>query len=85
MNTEILTKCVAELRSDKPNIQYVLGMLETLVAMSAPTISSMTPNIAARVVSMTPGAVIPVSNDEAAILDAKARANIAKVREMSHE
>jgi hypothetical protein len=36
MNTTILSKCVDELKKDTPNIQYVLGMLETLVTMGNP-------------------------------------------------
>lgn len=35
MNTRTLTKCVDELKKDTPNIQYVLGMLETIIEMSS--------------------------------------------------
>lgn len=34
MQTTILSKCVGELKKDAPNIQYVLGMLETLIDMA---------------------------------------------------
>ena len=34
MNTTILSKCVEELKKEQPNISYVLGMLETVIAMS---------------------------------------------------
>ena len=34
MNTQILQKCIEELKQDKPKIDYILGMLETVVAMS---------------------------------------------------
>lgn len=37
MNTTILAKCVDELRKESPNIAYVLGMLETIIAMSGQT------------------------------------------------
>ena len=37
MNTSTLTKCVNELKKDTPNIQYVLGMIETLIELSTPT------------------------------------------------
>lgn len=33
MNTKILQKCIDELKKDKPSIERVLGMLETLVEM----------------------------------------------------
>lgn len=35
MNTTILNKCIEELKSDTPKIDYILGMLETVVAMSS--------------------------------------------------
>lgn len=34
MNTTVLNKCVDELKKPEPNISYVLGMIETLIAMS---------------------------------------------------
>lgn len=34
MNTTILQKCVAELKKESPNLQYVLGIMETLIDMS---------------------------------------------------
>lgn len=37
MNTNVLSKCVDELKKDTPNIQYVLGMLETIIEMSGGT------------------------------------------------
>lgn len=33
MNTQILQKCVDELKKDSPNIPYILGTLETLIEM----------------------------------------------------
>ena len=39
MNTTTLQKCVTELKKESPNIQYVLGMLETIIEMSGQTIS----------------------------------------------
>lgn len=41
MNKNILQKCIDALKNEKPNIDYVLGMLETLVEMSdTPTLAS---------------------------------------------
>ena len=36
MNTSILVKCVNELKQEKPNLQYVLGILETVIEMGSP-------------------------------------------------
>lgn len=37
MHTTILQKCVVELKTDKPKIDYILGMLETVIEMSGNT------------------------------------------------
>lgn len=34
MNTNILNKCVEELKKENPKLDYVLGMLETIIEMS---------------------------------------------------
>lgn len=34
MNTQILQKCLDELKQEKPNIEYIKGMLETLILLS---------------------------------------------------
>ena len=34
MNTTILQKCVEELKKSEPKIDYILGMLETLIDLS---------------------------------------------------
>lgn len=50
MNTTILTRCIEELKSDKPDISYIRGALETLLEMSssiatiAPPLPVFTPN-----------------------------------------
>lgn len=33
MNTTVLTKCLQELTKDKPNIDKVIGMIETMIEM----------------------------------------------------
>lgn len=35
MNTTILQKCVDELKNEKPDIRYILGMLETFIELSS--------------------------------------------------
>ena len=34
MNTAILLKCIEEIKKDKPNLEYIRGILETIVEMS---------------------------------------------------
>lgn len=34
MNTKVLTKCLEELSKETPNIEKVIGMLETIIEMS---------------------------------------------------
>lgn len=34
MNTKVLTKCLEELSKETPNIDKVIGMLETIIEMS---------------------------------------------------
>lgn len=38
MNTQILQKCLDELKKEQPNIEYIKGMLETLILLSNPII-----------------------------------------------
>lgn len=38
MNTKILQKCVEALNSEKPDISYIRGMLETLIEISGATV-----------------------------------------------
>lgn len=40
MNTNILQKCVDELKKETPNLSYVQGMLETVIEMTATQISN---------------------------------------------
>jgi hypothetical protein len=34
MNTNILQKCINELKNESPKLEYVIGVLETLIDMS---------------------------------------------------
>ena len=45
MNTLILQKCVEELKKENPKIDYILGMLETVIALSGTTTSTYIPPI----------------------------------------
>ncbi len=44
MNTNILQKCVEELKKETPNISYVLGMLETVIEMNGASLTPFTPS-----------------------------------------
>ncbi len=80
---DIITKCITELKTEKPRIDYVLGMLETVAALGA------TPGV--KTVPMTylppgvPGFATPSTPiatsivDEGAMLDGLARAGMAQL------
>lgn len=36
MNTQILQKCLTELQKEEPDISYLKGMIETLIALDTP-------------------------------------------------
>lgn len=82
MNTNILKKCIEELRKDDPKIDYVLGMLETLSEMQETV--SVTPVIPT--VKFPPlGFEKKEEPSEADVMDAKARAAIEEIKRMSQE
>lgn len=95
MNTNILKKCLEELskvRDDNvgvPNISYVRGMLETLIAMqdipsliTHPSLHKDAMEIANSGIKM-PMRVNGELNDEAAIMEARARAAVESIKAMS--
>ena len=54
MNTQILQKCLDELKKDSPSIPYVQGMLETFISLAGnPPLSN---NV---VIPKTPENIIP--------------------------
>lgn len=66
MNTKILQKCITELKTEKPKIDYVLGMLETLMEMTGkePEVAPKHTDIAKAVqvpakVDYEPGIIVP--------------------------
>lgn len=86
---EVIAKAVAELSKDSPNIAYVRGMLETVLAMSVsiPHLPSQLPSNQWTLPVTSVAAPTPMvgtsSTSEADILDAQARAAIAKVQAMT--
>lgn len=91
MNSSILQKCLEELKAEEPDISYVRGMLETLIAVDAGSSSDKTNFGMPKIISYpVPTAVSPnISQsktepmDEAAILDARARAAIETVKSLT--
>lgn len=81
-NTGILKKAIDELQKETPKLEYVRGILETLYDMQEPLARSSTVELASYtrpVVGSIPAAPTE-ADDEAAILDAKARAAIRDVQ-----
>lgn len=86
MNTAILKRAIDELREGlggngaAVRIDYVLGMLETLYEMSEPQYKIVGNNSPLYPLNST---VTPPLVDEAAILDAKARAAVETIKALS--
>jgi hypothetical protein len=80
---KILEKAIEELKKEKPEIQYVLGMLETVVAMQRELIKvpeKMWPESIAEVAKPL---IIEDQVSEAEMLDKLAKARLKEVEEMS--
>lgn len=81
MNVNILNKCIAELKQPQPKLDYLLGMLETLVELNtAPSVAAVA--IPSGVLK-TALAVPTESFDEASILDAKAKAALVTIKNLA--
>lgn len=87
MQTKIIQKALDELKSEKPDLSYVRGMLETLVEMQE------LPQIVDRdkqaVVLLNSGTsatyTAPVPMDEGGMLDAKAKAALSTMPPLQTE
>lgn len=79
MINNILTRCLLELKSDSPRIDYVRGMLETLIEMNHPTIEQASK--AAGMDKLLPA--LAKTKGEGDALDATASARIAAVKQMA--
>lgn len=93
MNNNILIKCLEALNKPDVDISYVRGMLETLIEMNNPTIEQASKAMRAREQPGHPQenvyqphyTITSTSNttDEAAILDARAKASLETIKTMS--
>lgn len=80
MNSSILKKILGELQSPSPRLDYCIGMLETLIEMNDPNkpiIEQSAKNIPRHI------PVVSDNKDEAALMDAKARAALKTVQELA--
>lgn len=85
----LLAKCVAELKKDKPELQYVIGILETLIEIQSPPKDAYLKATDNGVVVTTPEIEIKraleTSSDEASILEAQAKAMRGKLAQAVEE
>lgn len=82
---EILKKCVEELAKESPRLDYIRGMLDTVLAMSEPPKDAyLKADGNGKVHVIVPQQELQdvMQADEASIMDAKARAAIKAVQEM---
>lgn len=86
----ILKKVLSELKMDNPKLDYIRGMVETLIEMQE---TSKPENTGEYLVSDMNGKVrvttsekeIQTVNDEGALLDAQAKAAMAKTMELANK
>jgi len=87
--TNGLQKILTELKADKPRIDYVIGILETLIEIqgtnskpkeTSPILFSDAQNVIDKAKKNA-----GVAEDEGEILDAKARARLSSVMELSRK
>lgn len=85
MNTKILQKCLEELKAEKPRIDYVCGMLETLIEMQQNNPIQTIQDIP-RGQQINPPIhqifAVATNGDESVILDARARDALNTVKEL---
>lgn len=61
MHTIILERCLTELTMEAPRLDYIRGMLETLVSIETPVISTPTPFLAPFTTPTVTGTEDPLS------------------------
>ena len=96
MNNQILQTLLKELDKDQPRLDYIRGILETLVSMAGEVPSSGTYTLKptpkmenyGSTSALFPGmqtVVPPKDPDEGAILDAKVKGRVDSIREMAEK
>jgi len=85
MNTTILKKCLTELSQETPKLDYVRGMLETLIEIQPDMAVVVKEDGTASTFPMSQIHTNKVPQDEASLLDAKARAALETIKAMNTE
>lgn len=87
MNQKILQKVLDNLNTEKPDLSYIRGMIETLLALGEPKEADNYTIVPNTMTNHSVKASGPMSEtgvmDEGAILDAQARAATAAVAELT--
>jgi hypothetical protein len=71
----LLQKCLMELQKDQPRLEYITGVLETLIEMQPAIAPIATPSVSNNI-----PVVLPIPKDEGTMLDSIAAARIAKLK-----
>ena len=73
MNTNVLQKCLAELNKDKPNIDKVIGMIETMIEMGGNQVQGSQQFVPPQVAMVNGIGLIPDMEKEFPVIDGKAQ------------
>lgn len=84
MNTKILQKILDELKTEHPRLDYVIGMLETLIEMVGESPNGRAADLGPARLGSIPSSP-KESSDDGAILDAKAKARVQNIRELAEK
>lgn len=86
MNIVILKKCVEELSKDNPDLSYIRGMLETIIALNETQIIGYKTIHESKNIMIEDGTlkvkkpiIVPAQSSEASMLDAQAASKLANV------
>ncbi len=85
MNTNILNKCIEELKKEAPDLSYLRGMLETLMEMQTVSAEKNYTEHIKPYVTIKSTQVPAINLDVAAILDAKAKMALETIKTMGGE
>lgn len=87
MNTTILQKCLSELEKETPKLDYVRGMLETLISLEPQQKNEVETHALKKVVESGQLYNIPArdSHDESSILDGVATAKLEQIKRVASQ
>lgn len=88
MKTSILQKCLLELDAPQPRLDYIRGMLETLIDMDGESSKGRTTGFGPVNLGPSPSSPKDITSfppDEGSILEAKARGRVQTIREIAEK